>query len=363
MGRDLVVASLSLGLLGFGAGFGICRKFFNEASGGDESGAWEHRKKYLIGIDIGGTAVKLGIITCAGDIVVNHQEYIQDASFDGVVKLIEKLVQKCLEESGLCLERDVVGAGVGIPGFIDSEHGEVTFAANFPTWPRDAPLAQRLQHVLDVRPRIENDANTALLAEVWIGAASRSNDVVMLTLGTGVGSAMVCDGKLLRGSCGKAGEVGHMIIQVDGRPSPNTGVNGIVEEYVSARSVGVIAQERAASSKSNSKLKQLESVTCKDVFDLAKQGDPLSVEIVEETFDLLGVICINMVRVFDTSTIIIGGGMIAAGQFLLDGIKKRFRHHHWTLNTPTCDVRLAQLGTTSGMIGAAYLAHPLKRIQ
>jgi predicted NBD/HSP70 family sugar kinase len=150
-----------------------------------------------------------------------------------------------------------------------------------------------------------------------------------------------------------------------GRFAPETNTRGALEEYVSARAVGRIAQETLAAappSLATSLRGVSEPLTAKHVFDHARQGDALARSLVDDTCDLLALSAINMVRIFDTKHVIFGGGLIAAGDILIDGIRARFKHHYWSLTSPdSVEVSLAHLGTRAGMIGAAYLAHPAYR--
>jgi len=323
----------------------------------------------LIGVDIGGTAVKLGVINLQGEILANVSRNIKDYSLNGVCCLTRELLDKALDKvdrpKAMTIADNVVGIGVCMPGIIDSNKGETAFAANFPQWPRPAKLAESMvEHFEGLRPEIENDANVALLAEIWRGACRNAENVVMITLGTGVGSAIVCDGNLIKGGRHSAGEVGHAIFQRNGRFSEGTNVYGVLEEYVSARAVAQRAKEALSSiadgEKVESSLQKLssEKITCKEVFEAAKAGDKFALGIVDDTTDILGVTCVNMVRILDTDAVVFGGGMVGAGNFLLEKIKASFCNHYWNLSNPTCDIVLAELGNQAGFVGAAYLAHP-----
>jgi len=319
---------------------------------------WLRRKRksgVYIGVDLGGTSIKAGLVSEAGYVLQSSEQLIEDRSFHAVCVAIVDLCCSILREQGTNWDQ-VSGIGVVMPGMVDTKTGVTVVVANFPSWPKNAPFATTLRDLCGVLPVVDNDANVALLAEVWQGAAKGHENAVMITLGTGVGGAMISGGRLLRGRGNMAGEIGHAILKIGGRYSANTGVHGIVEEYVSARAVGSIGQERAAP---GSKLASLGSkLTCKDVFDIAAKGDEVACEIVDETADLLAVLCINLTRFMDPSVIILTGGMTAAGDVLLEKIKLRFLHHNWTLDSPTCLIQYANLGTKAGIVGAAFLCHP-----
>ena len=240
------------------------------------------------------------------------------------------------------------------------------FAANLPSW-KNVAMASELEEKLGIRPTLENDANVALLAEVWCGAAKGLSNACIVTLGTGVGGAVVCNGHLLRGRGNMAAEIGHSICELNGRVSENTGVKGVFEEYISARAIGKIAQEVVAERKqkaegatggSGLESHGLNEIDAKLVFDLAKKGDETAVHICDKSFEYLGMLCVNLSRFYDPEVIILTGGMIAAGEYLLNGVRRAFKKHWWSIAPCDCRIELASLGTKTGIIGAAFLQHP-----
>jgi len=201
---------------------------------------------------------------------------------------------------------------------------------------------------------LDNDANTALLAEVWIGAARGKENVVMITLGTGVGGAMICDGRLLRGSTGAAGELGHQIVVPDGRSYGNAGVGGILEAYASAGAVAERAVEGGVPP--NSSLAGCSSITCSDVFYHAKQGDAHAAHIVKETARYLAIGCINASRNFDCDIVVFTGGMAQAGEQLFAEVREQYQRYHWNLHAVRVELKIAEAGNHASVIGAAYAA-------
>ena len=241
----------------------------------------------------------------------------------------------------------------------------VEFAANLPTW-KNVNIANKLEEKLGMRPSLENDANVALLAEVWCGVAKGCRNACIVTLGTGVGGAAICNGHLLRGRGNMAAEIGHSICELNGRVSTNTGVHGVFEEYVSARAIGLIAQEVVRSQQEkkavvNSELLRFPNVSeidAKVVFDLAKKGDEVAIGICTTALEYMGVLCVNLSRFYDPEVVILTGGLIEAGDYLLQGVQAAFKRHWWKIAPCDCAIRLASLGTRTGVIGAAFLQHP-----
>jgi len=331
--------------------------------------ACQTSSKVLVGVDVGGTSIKATVLHLDGTPCSQIEEPLVDWGFEAVCAHIAKTVEAALAESQNSAS-SLEGIGVCVPGLVDANTGQVLFAANFPAWPRPAPFAQSLGSLLGQKPVIDNDANAALCAELWVGAARGAQDIVMLTLGTGIGSSILCGGRLLRGANNAAGELGHSILIPNSeRYSEKTGVRGILEDYASARAVGELAREALARGEMpSSKLYQLQKkgieVTCKHVFELAQRDhDELAMRIVDQTGEYLGIAAVNIVRAFDPSMILFGGGMTRAGNFLLQSIERGFAKHYWTLSEPTCHLAFAALGPEAGAVGAAYLAHPqhLKR--
>jgi glucokinase len=207
----LLVAAVALAAAGAGLALGLA---LGKRAGARKEGAGGvgvlGRGGHLLGVDIGGTGVKVGVVALDGRVLSSVSQEIADATLDGVVALIGQLADRALGEAGL-QARDLSGLGVCVPGMVDVEAGCVNFAAHFSRWPRPAPLAARVSRRLGGLPvALENDGKVALMAEVWLGAARGSRNAVMLTLGTGVGGAIVSDGRLIKGHTGLAGEVGHM---------------------------------------------------------------------------------------------------------------------------------------------------------
>jgi len=291
----------------------------------------------------------------------------ESRSVDDVVGLILNSTAGLFEKESIngWTDKKVKGIGVGCPGIIDFKKGTLVRLANFPNW-SNVPLGPILETRTGLSVKVENDANVALLSEIWSGksrATGKLKNVSMVTLGTGVGSAFIVDGRLLRGANGMAGELGHCILEPHGdRYSESTGVYGILEDYASARSVGVTAAKRLKNYDGETLLKDVLKtngvIEAKDVFEAAKSGDTLALEVYEETCDYIGISCINLTRMLDPELILLAGGLAASKDLLLTGVRKAYLKRHWTLQEPTCVIELADHLDDAGIIGAAFCEHP-----
>ncbi|CAE7440161.1 glcK [Symbiodinium natans] len=265
----------------------------------------------LAGVDLGGTTIATGLISADGRLLAKQMEAVgEDHRPESLAQRIRGLLEEALRQTGRAW-CDVQGLGVCTPGLLDLEAGAVT-AANLKGWTK-VPLVKLLAEELGwetSRVTLEHDTNAALLAEAWVGRAVGLHDIVLLSLGTGIGAAIMCDGRLLRGSRGQAGEVGHAILIPDGREFGRAGVAGIFEGYASASAVVARAKEGMVPSSSLSKL---EALDCEAVFQHAEQGDAYAQELVRETARYLAIGCINCCRFVDPAVILFSGGMAEAG--------------------------------------------------
>ena len=319
-------------------------------------------KNYYIGVDIGGTTISIMVLEKCGMECSHLMRNIDDPSESGVVRLVTSMVKDALSTSEPSISlSDVAAIGVGSPGVNDLSNGIIRKASNFPDW-NDFAITSALRKELDDVPvYLENDANAALLAEVWIGAGKGCSDVVMMTLGTGVGGAVMSGGRMIHGATGMAGEIGHAIVNRNGRLNKGTGVRGIFEAYASATAVVQHALELQDSHRAFTE-DIVGKITCKKVFDLAKRrnwkiGDyPGAMTVLRETIDYIGIGCINICRYYDPKVILLSGGMTLAGPTFLKKVKKAFLKHHWSIFEPTCEIKFATTGNKAGAIGAAYSA-------
>jgi glucokinase len=311
----------------------------------------------LIGIDVGGTNIKIGCFD-------THLKLLKKTSIatdagagpQPVVKRIVDTVGALVKESGFKLT-DISAAGIGTPGPADYKAGILTNPTNMPAF-KNVPIRQMLSDALHCPVVFDNDANVACFGEFAAGAGKGVSDMVFFTLGTGIGSGIISEGKLLLGSGGNAAELGHTIIYPDGRLC-NCGQKGCAEAYASASNTAKRATEAVEAGEKSSLKKVLDKngqITCKDVYDHLKAGDKLAKKITDETANVLAILCINTLHATEPQRIVFAGGMIAAGDILLSRIKDYFSEQIWKLKKETVEICFATLGEDAGIIGAAALA-------
>ncbi|MFR6559258.1 MAG: ROK family glucokinase, partial [Weissella confusa] len=232
-------------------------------------------------------------------------------------------------------------------------------------WKETQNVREQIEAGTGLPLTMDNDANAAALGEQWRGAGNNQPDVAFITLGTGVGGGLISDGKLIHGVAGAGGEVGHMIVEPGGYLC-TCGNYGCLEQYASATGVVHLAQDFAEAYVGNSKLKAMvdngEEVTSKIVFDLAKEGDYLANEVVDKVAYYLGLASANISNILNPSSVVIGGGVSAAGKFLLDRVEKNFKQFAFKSTRDVTEVKLAELGNDAGAYGAASLARNSDRV-
>jgi len=269
-----------------------------------------------IGIDIGGTGTKFGIVDKVGNVLfsseISTKQYNEVESF---TKDLHHSLSPLIEKAGGVGR--MKGIGVGAPNG-NYYTGTIEYAPNLP-WKGIIPLAKLIQDEFKLPVVLTNDANAAALGEMMYGAAKGMNDFIMITLGTGVGSGIVANGKLIYGHDGFAGELGHTIIIPDGRYHEGTGKKGSLESYASATGVTLTTLEVLANSTQESRLRQFrkEEIDSKKVYDAAMQGDPLAKDIFEYTGKILGMALANFVMFSSPEAIILFGGLTKAGDLIL----------------------------------------------
>lgn len=312
--------------------------------------------KYLAGIDVGGTNIKVGLfdfdmnLVCKGSV-----ETFAETGAEEIIGRIAGAVEGLLEQCGGGLS-ELAAAGVGTPGPADYKAGILYSLANMPGF-KDVPVKRMVGEALQCPVGFDNDANVACLGEFVSGAGSDVDDMVFFTLGTGIGAGVISDGKLIRGCGGNGGELGHMIIFPDGRQC-GCGQRGCVEAYASASSTAARAMEeieKGASSSLKAVLDEKGAISCKDVYEHLAGGDPLAKEITELTAKALGILCVNVLHFTEPERIVFAGGMIGSGDVLLDGIKRHFADQIWELKQETVEICFATLGGDAGIVGAAAL--------
>ena len=320
--------------------------------------------KKLIGIDLGGTTIKFAILTEEGEI--QNKWAIQTNILDDGSHIVEDIIESINHRIDLYqLDRnDIIGIGMGSPGGVDRKTGTVTGAYNL-NWQDTVEVKAPIERETGLKFAIDNDANVAALGERWRGAGDNEDDVVLVTLGTGVGGGIVMEGNLLHGVAGGAGEIGHITVDDSKEAFECTcGKRGCLETIASATGVVRMAHHLSERYAGQSALKEMidngEEVTAKDIYDAAKEGDVFALMVTDEVHRHLGLAVANIANMLNPATIVIGGGVSAAGDFLLEGVKKYFQANTFPLVRETTKVKLAELGNDAGIIGAASLALKFK---
>ena len=308
--------------------------------------------KYIYGIDIGGTTVKMGLFDEKGDMlekweIVTRKENNGENILPDIVKSIkEKNSEKSIETD------DILGIGMGVPGPI-TEDGRVLKCANL-GWGIFSVADEMSKGVKKVK--VGNDANVAALGEQWRGGGRGFDNIVMVTLGTGVGGGIIMNGKILTGENGAAGEIGHITVNPKETLTCGCGCKGCLEQYSSATGVIRLAKERLEASDKPSELRKFadDEIGGKEVFDAYKAGDELAAEAVDEFAAYLGMGLGNVASVVDTQAFVIGGGLSKNGPIVIELIKKQYEKNVMFALKNT-EFRLAELGNDAGMYGAVRM--------
>lgn len=310
-------------------------------------------KNYCFGIDVGGTTVKLGLFSTAGELLDKWEITTRTENFgENILSDICEAMEAKLAEKEISLD-DIEGVGIGLPGPITND-GTVLQCVNlgWGTFNVEEKLSEMFR---GIKVKAGNDANVAALGEAWQGGGKDYDDIVMITLGTGVGGGVIINGKILTGYNGGAGEIGHMHVDDNETDSCNCGRKGCLEQFTSATGVVRLAKRLMNNTDKETKMREFgENITAKDVFDLAKEGDAGANEVVETMGTYLGTAMSHIAVVVNPQAFIIGGGVSKAGQFLIDAIKDKYRETCFA----TCGdaaVHLATLGNDAGMYGAAAM--------
>src|SRR5690625_4727224 len=309
----------------------------------------------LLGIDIGGTTVKIGMVDHEGEII--HKWEIPTTIGSQSHLLVHHIWQSVLDyaDSFSLKTTQLKGIGIGAPGFIDNKTGIVHEAVNI-GW-KNYHLADEFKKISGLPIFVENDANVAALGENWIGGGNHAKHLIAVTLGTGVGGGIIIDGSIVTGESGTAGEIGHLTIDRHGYDC-NCGRKGCLETITSATGIVNQAMDLIASnpkSKLANFYMEQGSITAKDVFTLADTGDSLSQVIIDYTADVLGRALANTAIITNPSIILIGGGVSKAGDPFILLIETYFKKYALKRISENCVIKRAELGNDAGMIGAAYL--------
>lgn len=307
--------------------------------------------KYGFGVDLGGTTVKLAYFDETGK-MLDKWEIPTDISDNGshILPDIAAALLGYISEKGIEKEQ-LLGVGIGVPGPV-SDDGVVNRCSNL-FW-GVFNVNDTLSKLTGLKVKAGNDATVAALGECWKGGGQGSENMVMVTLGTGVGGGIVANGKILLGAHGAAGEIGHMVLNRAETEPCNCGKYGCVEQYCSATGIVRIARQQLSQSDAPSVLRERENLTCKDIFDAAGAGDSLSQQILETVYDYLGEFLGSLCSVLNPSRVVLGGGVSKAGAPLLEGIGRHFPKYVFHA-CQEAEFTLAELGNDAGAYGAFKL--------
>ena len=307
--------------------------------------------KYVFGVDLGGTTVKLGLFDISGE-VLDKWEIVTRKENQGSLILgdIADSIKEKMKERSLSTE-EVAGVGIGVPGPV-KEDGTVLKCANL-GW-GVFNVAEALSELVQMPVKVGNDANVAALGEMWQGGGKGYQNVVMVTLGTGVGGGIIINGKMIAGTNGAGGEIGHIRVDYNEEDVCGCGKKGCLEQYSSATGIVRIAKKILAACDTPSALRDLDEITCKDIFDYAKNKDALALQSVDTLGDYLGTALANVACVADPEVFVIGGGVSKAGDFLLETIKKNYIPNAFHA-CRDAEFKLATLGNDAGIYGSAKL--------
>ena len=314
-------------------------------------------EKYTIGIDLGGTNIKCAVCDeTVTPLVRLSTETQADRGCEHVLERMVLLVDELLSKASLN-RSDILGIGLGAPGPISYAEGMILNAPNLPGWV-NIPLRQHFADATKLPIVLENDANAAAYGEFVSGAGRDVHSMVMLTLGTGIGSGIILDDIIWRGCDGSAAEIGHMVLVPNGRPCP-CGQQGCFERYASAQAVAERYDEAVRDSKTDSLALVSglsESIDAQDVLRAIEAGDMLAARVWDETCRYLALGCVNIEHILGPELIVLGGGLANTGRRLLDPVRAHFRMLRWKMTHPALEIRPAALGPEAGTIGAAALA-------
>ncbi|MBP5744757.1 MAG: ROK family glucokinase [Lachnospiraceae bacterium] len=307
-------------------------------------------KKYVFGVDVGGTTVKLGLFDPEGE--VKEKWEIPTRKEDNGDHIIADIAESIKEKmSANSIDRmDVVGVGIGVPGPV-KEDGTVLLAANLGWGKRN--IAMELGELLRVPVMAGNDANVAALGEMWRGGGRGYKNMVAVTLGTGVGGGIIIGGKIVSGSTGAGGEIGHIHLEDEEPAACGCGGHGCLEQYASATGVVRIAKKKLAFSDTASVLRDKE-ITAKDIWDAVKEGDELAIGVAKVYGEYLGKGLAAVANVVNPDIFVIGGGVSKAGEVLIDYMRPYFEKYVFP-GAKNVKFALAVLGNDAGIYGAAKL--------
>lgn len=307
----------------------------------------------VIGVDLGGTNVRSAVVGDGG--VISHHTKLSVAGSKSAEEVIGHIVTCVGRTMDLCGHDRVLGVGVGTPGLIIEETGTIVYAPNVPGW-TDLPLKSLLEERLDLPVSIENDANAAAIGEHWVGGGAGYRNMICITLGTGVGGALIMNNEVWRGSNGAGGEVGHTTV-IENGVTCGCGAPGCLEAYASAPAIARQAREALETGQESALTKMCEGdparIDAAMVAQAAQAGDAAALGVMHRAGTLLGVAVASLTNLLNPEIFVIGGGVINAGDLIFDPIRHEIEKRAYKWSASILKVVPAQLGDDAGIIGAA----------
>lgn len=314
-------------------------------------------EKYRVGVDIGGTNVKIALVNKKGEISFPKTVPTRaEMGYEYTIGNITQCIKDLLAEANLSTNQ-IEGIGFGFPGQIDCERGVVRILPNIPGW-IDVPIAEIMQKEFNVPVKVDNDVRCMALAELNYGAGAGCKNLICITVGTGIGSGLVINGKLVRGASNAAGEIGHIKLEMHDGQICGCGDTGCFEAYASGPSIVALAKEYIAGGK-GTKYRELagsvDAITPAIVCQAAQQGDVVAKRIFTKMGEYLGIGLASVVNLLNPEKIVIGGGVADAGDILFDPLRKTLKDRAMPIQGAAVEVVHAELGNSAGLIGASLL--------
>lgn len=311
-----------------------------------------------IGIDVGGTNVKIALVDDNGKIIYsNSVPTYAKMGYEYTVNNIKQAIRDLMKETNTTTS-DIEGIGFDFPGQVDCKTGVVKLAPNIPGWV-NVPIAQMIEDEFHIPTRIDNDVRCAALGELKFGAGKGCENFICITVGTGIGSGIVINGKVVRGATNAAGELGHIKLQMNGGPICGCGDTGCLEAFASGPAIVAMAQEYIKGGKST-KFREMAAaeggeITPYMVAKAAEEGDPVAKRIFEIVGEYIGIGLTSVINLLNPEKVIIGGGVAESGELLLGPIRKTIKERAMVVAGNAVEIVPAQLGNSAGVIGASML--------
>ena len=308
------------------------------------------KKKYVVGVDLGGTKIYTALVDLEGNII--KEKAVETLAFEGENAVMGRIIDTINYVIDGTEKNLIKSIGIGSPGPLDVKNGVIIENSNLPF--KNFEIVKTIREAYDLPTYLDNDANVATLGEFMFGAGKGTENMVFITASTGIGGGAVINGKLFRGTTGNALEIGHTIVANEG-PRCGCGNIGCAEALGSGTAIGKRAKEAVATNVETS-LKNYENVTSKEVFKEAANGDRVAKNILETSLNYLGIAVANTITNFDPEKVVIGGGVINGGSIVLDTIRRVVGERALKTFADSCTVEKAVLGGKAGVLGAAALA-------